>query len=87
MEPDRIRIGTDSDISDICLLVSFQFPSPRMEMDWIHMETDSNNLGYSFSYFFRFPFELCNCLPSCIWKLHRYGNSCHLDANMPGVAR
>jgi hypothetical protein len=33
---------TDSDISDICFPVSFQFPTPRMETDRIRIETDSD---------------------------------------------
>jgi hypothetical protein len=55
MEPDRIRMETDSDISDIRLPVSFQFPSPRMEVDRIRMETDSDISNIHFPMFFMFP--------------------------------
>jgi hypothetical protein len=43
---------TDSDISDIRLSISFQLPSPRMEVDWIRMEMDSD-IHFSVSFHFQ----------------------------------
>ena len=52
---DRICMKTDSDISDICFPVSFQFPPPRMETDRIRIETDSDISDIHFSISLQFP--------------------------------
>ena len=54
METDRIRMDTDSDISDNHIFVSFQFPSLRIETDRIRTDTNSDIsdiFGYPFSCF------------------------------------
>ena len=42
MGKNRIRMDTDSDISDNHICVFFQFPSLRMETDRIRTDTDSD---------------------------------------------
>jgi hypothetical protein len=46
---------TDSDTSDIRLDVSFQFPSSKMEADWIRIKTNLDILNIYFSISFLFP--------------------------------
>ena len=57
METDRIRMKTDSDISEICFLISFQFPSLRIETDRIRTDTNSN-ISNIFEYLFFFTVSI-----------------------------
>ena len=58
MEEDRIRTNTDSDISDICLSVSFLFPSPRIETDPVYMYMHGNRFKYLGYIFFLFSYSI-----------------------------
>ena len=66
---DRICMKTDSDISDICFPVSFQFPPPRMETDRIRIEMDSDILDIHFSISLPFP-SLVAVLPRAYASVH-----------------